>query len=264
MTGAPPIEAQGVGLRLAIVVPMFNEIAGAEICVRRLIDLLPTLKISAMLIVVDDGSTDGTAAKLDELQRDPGGFHVVHKPNGGYGSALVSGAKSAIERGCQFVLFMDSDLTNPPEHVERFVQPMLDGVDVVKGCRFGASGDMAAVPWRRRLFSISGNVVARMCFRMGLADCTNGFRAIRAEAFARMPLKERGFAVILEELYWAKVAGLTVASVPTSLSSRSGDQRQTTFSYQPAMLWQYVKFALRAAVVPYRPRAALVGSRRDF
>lgn len=257
MTGAPPIEAQGIDLRLAIVVPMFNEIAGAETCVRRLLGLLPALKIPTTLIVVDDGSTDGTAAKLDELRRSTGGgFQVVHKLNGGYGSALVSGAQEAVKGGIDYVLFMDSDLTNPPEHVARFVQPIIDGVDLVKGSRFLETGDMDRVPWRRRAFTIAGNIVARACFRMGLADCTNGFRAIRAPLLVDMPLKERGFAMIMEELYWAKVGGLTVASVPTSLTARSADQRPTTFSYRPAALWRYLKYALRAAFVPYRPRAA--------
>lgn len=242
--------------RLAIVVPMFNEIVGAETCVRRLLALLPTLKLATALIVVDDGSTDGTSAKLDELRLNPGGFDVVHQPNDGYGGALISGAREAVRRGYDYVLFMDSDLTNPPEHVERFFQPMLDGIDLVKGCRFGASGDMEAVPWRRRAFSIAGNAVARACFRMGLADCTNGFRAIRAQAFVEMPLTERGFAVILEELYWAKRSGMTVASVPTSLSSRSGDQRPTTFLYRPATIWRYLRHALRAAFVSYRCRIA--------
>jgi dolichol-phosphate mannosyltransferase len=243
-------------VRLAIIVPMFNEIVGAENCVRTLLDVLPTIRIPTALIVVDDGSTDGTGAKLDELQGVFGGFEVKHQVNRGYGGALIAGAQAALERDYDYVLFMDSDLTNPPEHIERFIEPIVDGADLVKGCRFCRGGDMRAVPWRRRIISITGSLVARMLFRMGVPDCNNGFRAIRARMFVSMPLKERGFAIILEELYWAKRQGMTVVSVPTSLSARTVDQRTTAFAYRPAMLWRYLTHALRAGIVRYRSRGA--------
>ena len=102
-----------------------------------------------------------------------------------------------------------------------------------------------------------GNWVARAFFRMGLSDCTNGFRAVRTDMFVSMPLTERGFAVIMEELFWAKCRGATVVSVPTSLTERTADQRATAFSYRPAMLWSYFKYALRAGTIRYRPRARI-------
>jgi dolichol-phosphate mannosyltransferase len=241
-------------VRLAIIIPMYNEMAGAEICVEKVLAVIPTLKMPAELMVVDDGSNDGTAALLDGLRDKKNIFTVIHKPNGGYGHALRVGAEAAARRGFDYLLFMDSDLTNPPEHITRFVPPILEGVDLVKGSRFSDGGDMDAVPWRRRIFSIAGNLLARALFRMGIADCTNGFRAIRTSLFLRMPLHERGFAVILEELYWAKRLGATVTAVPSSLTARTETQRPSLFAYRPRVIWQYLKYALRAAVVPY-PRA---------
>ncbi len=242
---------QGRPCRLAVVIPMYNEIAGAETCVTRVLSVLPTLATTTELIVVDDGSRDGTGEALDELRRTLGAFTVVHKPNGGYGSALCAGARAARDRGADYVLFMDSDLTNPPEHIARFVPAILRGVDLVKGTRFSQGGDMDAVPWRRRIVSICGNLVARALFRMGVADCTNGFRAIRTQLYLDMPLKDRGFSVILEELYWAKRTGTSVASVPTSLSSRTGDQRPSLFMYRPAVILSYLKHALKACFARY-------------
>lgn len=237
------------GVRLGVVVPMFNEAAGAERCVRRLLDALPGLPIDARLIVVDDGSSDGTGALLDALRDELGGFDVVHQKNAGYGGALASGAREAARGGLDYVLFMDSDLTNPPEHIVRFVAPMLQGFDVIKGARFSHGGDMDAVPLQRRAMSVGANVVARTLFRVGIADCTNGFRALRTELFLKMPLKERGFAIIVEELYWAKRMGATIACVPTSLTARSTEQRSSTFSYRPRIFYDYLKYALAAALV---------------
>ena len=241
--------------RLAVVVPMYNEIRGAETCVRTLLGVLQRLDIPTNLIVVDDGSHDGTGDLIDRLQTTLGTFLAVHQPNGGYGRALVRGAQEAHAHGFDYVVFMDSDLTNPPEHIFRFVPAILDGADLVKGTRFTLGGDMDAVRWRRRVFSILGNLVARACFRMGIADCTNGFRAIRTDLFLAMPLTERGFAEILEELYWAKRWGARVVSVPTSLTERTGEQRATSFQYGPRVLWSYLKYALRAAVLSYHPNA---------
>jgi dolichol-phosphate mannosyltransferase len=239
--------------RLAVVVPMYNEIVGAETCIRRILSVIPKLALPTELIVVDDGSSDGTGDLLDDLRRRLGAFTVVHKPNGGYGSALSAGARAALERTDDYILFMDSDLTNPPEHIARFVPSILRGVDLVKGSRFSKGGDMDAVPWRRRIMSVGGNLVARALFRMGVADCTNGFRAIKTRLYLDMPLKERGFAIILEELYWAKRAGISVESVPTSLSTRSDDLRSSLFLYRPVVIWAYLKYALKAGVVRYSP-----------
>jgi dolichol-phosphate mannosyltransferase len=244
--------------RLAIVVPMYNEIANAERCVQRILAVVPALTIPTIVVVVDDGSTDGTGTTLDALSRTMGGFEVVHQPNAGYGGALRRGAQTAHALRCEYVLFMDSDLTNPPEHVERFVRSIRNGADLVKGTRFSAGGDMNAVPWRRRIFSIVANRVARAFFRMGVTDCTNGFRAIRTELFLRMPLQERGFAVILEELYWAKKWNFGVESVPTTLTSRNSEQRPSLFPYRPALFWSYLRYAFRAGFIRYHPPSVTV------
>ena len=241
--------------RLAVVVPMYNEIAGAEICVRKILSVIPTLALPAELIVIDDGSRDGTGELLDSMRQTLGNFSVVHQANGGYGSALAAGARAARERSDDYVLFMDSDLTNPPEHIAKFIPAIMRGVDLVKASRFSEGGDMDAVPWNRRIVSIGGNLVARALFRMGLADCTNGFRAIKTGMFLAMPLRERGFPIILEELYWAKRNGLSVAGVPTSLTARTDDQRSSLFLYRPAVLLAYLKYALWAAFVPYSRRS---------
>jgi dolichol-phosphate mannosyltransferase len=241
-------------IRLAIVVPLFNEAAAAEECVRSLLQVVSNLPIPSGLITVDDGSIDGTGAILDRLKLQLGGFELVHQANGGYGTALVTGAREALKRGYDYVLFIDSDLTNPPEHIIRFIPPILDGADLVKGTRFSQGGDMHLVPWRRRIFSLTASYVARGLFRMHLDDCTNGFRAIRTELFVRMPLNERGFGIILEELYWAKRWGAIVASVPTSLRVRSKQQRASLFPYRPSIFWSYLKHALRAGLIRYRPK----------
>ncbi len=226
---------------------MFNEEAGAETCVRRVCAELRTLPHRTQLIVVDDGSRDRTGKILDRLASEfPGLALVHHAKNAGYGAALQTGIRHAVEADVDYVLFMDSDLTNDPSDIPKFVACMERGADVIKASRFVAGGGMEGVPWQRSVFSRGGNLVARVLFRAGVRDCTNGFRAVRTQILARMNLRETGFPIIVEELYQAKSLARTFCEVPVVLTSRAGDHRATSFGYTPATFRKYLTFALKA------------------
>jgi glycosyltransferase involved in cell wall biosynthesis len=209
---------------------------------------------SSHLVVVDDGSSDDTAGILDRFGAEVEGIHVVHhRGNQGYGAALHTGASKARDLGSEWVLFMDSDLTNPPGDIVRF-KALLDGpVDYVKASRYVPTGGAVGVPWRRRAVSIVGNRVASVLSGVPVRDLTNGFRAIRTSAFLDMPLQERGFPIIMEELYWATRMGLRFAEVPTVLTNRAGDQRASSFGYRPAVLAAYMRYAVMMTRDRVRP-----------
>lgn len=234
---------------VAVVVPMLNEEAGVADCVRSISAVLERLEASTALIVVDDGSTDATRDILHDLSPDNRLVILSHDSRQGYGRALRTGAREAERLGFQYVLFMDSDLTNPPEDIERFVPEMQRGIDLIKGSRFRAGGGMVDVPFKRRLMTNTARFISRSMFRVGVDDCTNGFRAVKTAVFNRMPLTESGFSVILEEMYHAKRAGCTFANVPTVLYNRSDDQRPSLFAYNYRTLTQYLMYALKASFV---------------
>lgn len=230
-----------------VLIPMYNEERGAEDCVRRVCASLADLSFPSRLIVVNDGSLDRTGEILDRLTLDIPLLTVVHHAkNAGYGAALRTGTRKAADAGFDYALFMDSDLTNDPADIPKFVAQMERGVDVIKASRFTGSGGMKGVPWRRAVFSRSGNRVARILFRVGLRDCTNGFRALRVPILSRMHLRESGFPIIVEELYQAKFLACTFSEVPVVLTSRSADHRPTSFNYSSATLAKYLSFALKA------------------
>ena len=126
------------------------------------------------------------------------------------------------------------------------VAQMERGVDVIKASRFIEGGSMEGVPWRRTIFSRGGNLVARALFRVGLRDCTNGFRAVKVAILARMDLRESGFPIIVEELYKAKWLARTFCEVPVVLTGRGGNRRPTSFSYKPETFRKYLAFAIKA------------------
>jgi dolichol-phosphate mannosyltransferase len=233
---------------LGVVIPMFNEEAGADECVEAVLPVLEGLKREARLIAVDDGSSDRTREVLEQLAR--GRDHLVveaHERNRGYGAALRTGAEAARRLGLDWVLFMDSDLTNPPGDIPCFAE-LIDGpVDYVKASRFEPGGSMSDVPPRRRVLSVAANRVSRGAAGRGISDPTNGFRAIRTDAFLRMPLTEPGFAIIMEELVWALRLRLRCANVSTVLTSRDENLRTTSFGYSPGLLWRYGRYTLTLA-----------------
>jgi glycosyltransferase involved in cell wall biosynthesis len=200
-----------------------------------------------LLIVVDDGSSDETGRLLDELEAATPFLEVVHhEVNRGYGAALRTGAFRAAELGAEWVVFMDSDLTNPPEDLPRFAKTMTASVDYVKASRYIRGGQTIGVPFGRVLVSRLGNLAAAWLTGLPLTDITNGFRAIRTTLFADMPLTEQRFALISEEAYWAARLSLRCVEIPTSLTNRDASLRASSFSYRPTTFYSYGRYPIRA------------------
>jgi dolichol-phosphate mannosyltransferase len=239
-----PGEAQTAFPSFAVVVPMFNERAGAELCVEGITRVLNGLPNQTILIIVDDGSWDGTSVELKNLSSRHPVLHVVTHPiNRGYGAALVSGSQYAAKKGFAYTLFMDSDLTNSPQDIPQFAASMATGADVIKASRYVPGGGMVGVPWRRAILSRIGNALARRLYRVPVRDCTNGFRAIRTTLLSRMDLRERGFAIIMEELYWCRFLTRSFVEIPVKLTTAT---RVSSFRYRPSVFMEYLRYPLRA------------------
>ena len=235
---------------------MFNEELGARRCLDRVCSVVESLDCPVTVVAVDDGSSDSTLRVLEEALADGLRFDLVAGGiNRGYGGALREGALRADAAGADWVLFMDSDLTNPPEQIGEFTAAARDDIDVVKACRYCREGSTGDVPVKRVLISRLGNVVARALTGIPHLDLTNGFRAFRMSSFLGLPLHVRGFAVILEEMYFVRLRGLRIASLPTSLTDRAGDLRPTSFRYTARQLWAYLRWPVRTAAA--RPRLFL-------
>jgi dolichol-phosphate mannosyltransferase len=229
-----------------VIIPMFNEEQGAEKCVRSVGAALAPFSERKALLVINDGSRDRTGEILDRLAKEIPGFKVVHQNNAGYGGALRTGVREAASDGYDYVLFMDSDLTNDPADITKFVDRMQEWFDMIKASRYTTGGGMQGVPWNRRAISRAGNVVARLLFGMGIRDCTNGFRAVRTSILKQMDLRENGFSIIMEELYQCKFLAHSYCEVPVLLTNRTENQRATSFNYTPKTFLKYLKFALKA------------------
>ena len=229
---------------LGVVVPVYNEEAGLHEGIAAIGGAASRYRGRCLVIAVDDGSADRSAEILDGLS----GIEVVHHPaNAGYGAALRTGADRAASRGLEYVAFIDSDLTNPPEDLLKIGALAAEGHPYIKASRFVPGGSMADVRTSRRWVSRAGNVVGQALFGTHVRDVTNGFRAVRTDLFRSWPLHERDFAVR---------AGVVPAEFPSVLTARSGGQRPTAFSYSPRLVLRYLRYPLRAARRRLDPRRA--------
>ena len=235
---------------LAVVIPMFNEEMNAERCVRCVSEVLSAKLPETLLYVVNDGSKDKTAAVLSALTAEGLPFRIVtHEVNRGYGAALITGAKAAYQDGFEYALFMDSDLTNDPWLIPKFAELAQGGsYDVIKASRYVKGGKMVGVPRYHQFVTIVGNRIASLLFRMGIRDCTNGFRAVRLRLLADVTFTQSGFPVIMEELYLLKQKGAKATEFPYTLTARKKGEGKSKFRYRPRLFFNYLKFAVKAAL----------------
>jgi len=251
-------------VRFAVVIPMFDEEAGAEKCVRTVMPVLEGLAADSVLIAVDDGSRDRTREVLARLEPEfPRLVVVDHETNRGYGQALVTGSARAAADGFDYTLFMDSDLTNDPVYIPSFVERMAEGFEVIKASRYIPRGGVEGVPFGRWAISYLGNRIAKALYGLPLHDCTNGFRAVKTSVLREMRLAERGFPVTMEELWQAKFLATRFCEVPYVLTSRTGDVRPSSFRYRPKVFFDYLKYAVKAACQIAPPHLAGRTGRRS-
>jgi dolichol-phosphate mannosyltransferase len=246
-SSSAPSESDAVWPSLATVVPVYNEEAGLDHSFRAIEAVAERYLGRAVVIAVDDGSSDRSGPVLIGLEQELGLLVVCrHKSNAGYGAALRTGAQRAAELGFAYVAFIDSDLTNPPDDLLKIGELASRGYSYIKGSRFVTGGGMGSVPFRRQIFSEVGNAIGRTLFGTRLRDVTNGFRAVRTDLFLSWPLRERGFPIIVEELDWALRADIEPVEFPTILTARVGEQRASAFPYHPRIIFSYLRYPIRA------------------
>ena len=223
---------------------MYNERANAVRCVAAIAAVLASIPTRTGVIAVDDGSVDGTGELLRGTQAaHPMLLIETHAENRGYGAANRTGFARARREGYEYALVMDSDLTNDPKYIPDFVEAMRGGADLIKATRYAQGGKAEGVPLKRSFVSWVGNGLARAFLRCGVSDFTNGFRAIRTDFLPKLDTRERGFAMLMEEVHQAARRGAKFAEVPYVLTARQGGT-ESKFKYSFAVYWAYLKYLL--------------------
>ena len=238
-----------INVRICIIIPVYNEENILKDSLETILKYTRDLQHIVEIVVVNDGSCDSSKIIVQQIaaREYPSKLILIsHQINKGYGAALNTGINYALSHKYDYVLFMDSDLTNHPKYLNVFIDKMCDGYDYIKATRYGKGGTVSGVSWKSRSFSIVGNYIAMYLYKLPLTDLTNGFRAVNLKIFKQMDLKESGFAIIMEELYYAKFITDSFCEVPYELTVRSREQGKSKFSYNLSTCIKYLKYSFNS------------------
>ncbi|WP_153504555.1 polyprenol monophosphomannose synthase [Cumulibacter manganitolerans] len=211
--------------RSLVVIPTYNEADNICTIVRRLRAAEPDVDV----LIVDDGSPDGTGELADSLARADEQIHVLHRSGkSGLGAAYVAGFRWALERRYDVVVEMDADGSHQPEQLGRILGA-IGSADAVIGSRWVPGGSIANWPRERELLSRLGNLYIRGLLGLPLRDVTAGFRAYRADTLRAIGLDDvqsQGYCFQTDLSRRVVQRGMSVIEVPIDFIEREiGDSK---------------------------------------
>ena len=220
-TPVPRATPAPLGSGTWVVLPTYNEADNLRTISAAILESLP----GATLLVVDDGSPDGTGRIADELSAADPRICVRHRAaKQGLGRAYLDGFGVALAGGAAVVVQMDADWSHDPATLVALIRPIADdGADLVIGSRYTAGGGVVDWGIGRRLISRGGSLFAKTVLRLGPSDLTGGFKAWRAQTLAAIPfdgVHAGGYVFQIEMTFRASRGGARVQEVPITFRDR--------------------------------------------
>jgi len=223
------------GIEVSIVMPCLNEEKTIGSCVKKAKIALEKMGCKGEVVVSDNGSTDQSVEIARSL-----GARVVFQSIKGYGSAYMKGISEA--KG-KYIVIGDSDDTYDFSEVDRFVDPLRDGYDMVMGNRFKGKILPGAMPWHHQYIGnpiLSG--ILNLFFRTGVGDAHCGIRSFTREAYQKMAVKTPGMEFASEMVINASKAGLKIAETPIIYYPRAEGAASKLHSFRDG--WRHLRFML--------------------
>jgi glycosyltransferase involved in cell wall biosynthesis len=220
-------------IEVSVVMPCLNEQQTIQTCIQKAQRTLKKLGTRGEIIVADNGSTDNSVeiAQSEDAQ-------VIHQPIRGYGAAYLAGIAAA--RG-KYIVIGDSDDTYDFTDLERFIEPLRNGYDLVMGSRFKGEILPGAMSWSHRYIGnpiLSG--ILRWFFKTNISDAHCGMRSFTRDAYDKMALQTTGMEFASEMVVKAAGANLKVYEVPITYYPREGESKLNSFRDA----WRHLRFML--------------------
>jgi dolichol-phosphate mannosyltransferase len=202
-----------------VIVPTYNEIENIEMIYRRITDAYKTCDI----LIVDDGSPDGTGQLADRLAGKDKRIAVLHRKGKlGLGTAVIAGFQYALEKGYNLIITIDADLSHDPAYIPQMLGHM-DEYDLVIGSRYVHDGGMVNWSIKRLLISLFANAMLKKILKIDQKDCSGGFKCYTAELIRKIQIERvisRGYVFYVEILYRALRVGARVKEIPIIFVNR--------------------------------------------
>ncbi|MDQ3640078.1 MAG: polyprenol monophosphomannose synthase [Actinomycetota bacterium] len=224
-------------MRATVIVPTYQEADNIAVLLRRIRVAAPSVHV----VVVDDGSPDGTADVAEAVGAEVGHVEVLRRPaKDGLASAYQAGFAHAILGGAEIVITMDADHSHDPAVIPQLVEASERGADLVIGSRYIPGGRILDWTASRRVLSLWGNRYATAALRLPVSDATSGYRAYRADVVNVEDLsriRASGYGFIIEMAYRLVRAGGKLVEVPITFVDRQhGSSKISSHSVVEAMV----------------------------
>ncbi len=224
-------------MKSLVIIPTFNEIEN----VQRMLDTVMSLEPEFNVLIVDDGSPDGTAKVVKENQKKHDRIHLLERSGKlGLGTAYIAGFHWALERGYDLIYEMDCDFSHNPNDLVRLRQACMNGAGVAVGSRYTRGGKVSNWPVGRILMSYFASVYVNTILWLGVRDSTAGFKCYRREVLERIDLSRIqfiGYAFQIEMKYNARQLGFSIEEVPITFIDRElGTSKMSMNIFREAFL----------------------------
>ena len=222
--------------RSLVIIPTYNEIENIEKMVLRVM----SLQTPFHLLIVDDGSPDGTATKVKELQTKYSDRLFIEERKGklGLGTAYIHGFKWALNREYDYIFEMDCDFSHNPDDLERLLSACRNGADVDIGSRYVNGGNVSNWDFKRILLSYLASLYVRMILWFNVKDTTAGFKCYRKKVLQTIELDKirfMGYAFQIEMKYTAFKKGFRLVEIPITFVDRiEGVSKMSTKIFKEA------------------------------
>jgi dolichol-phosphate mannosyltransferase len=231
-----------------LILPTYNEADNLEELVRAVLLRLEGTGLPYTILVVDDGSPDGTGEIADRLAAELPPVRVLHRARKqGLGRAYLAGFEIALGAGADLMMEMDADFSHDPRDVPRLIAAA-GAADLVLGSRYVPGGGVENWGLRRRLLSRGGCAYARVLLRVPVRDLTGGFKCFNRrvlEAIDLADVRADGYAFQIELTYRAVRAGFRVAEVPILFRERRDGASKMTARVTLEAVWKVPALRLR-------------------
>ena len=224
-------------MKSLVIIPTFNEIEN----IQRMLDTVMSLEPAFNVLIVDDGSPDGTAKVVKENQKKHDRIHLLERSGKlGLGTAYIAGFHWALERGYDLIYEMDCDFSHNPNDLVRLREACMNGAGVAVGSRYTRGGKVSNWPVGRILMSYFASVYVNTILWLGVRDSTAGFKCYRREVLERIDLSRIqfiGYAFQIEMKYNARQLGFSIEEVPITFIDRElGTSKMSMNIFREAFL----------------------------
>jgi dolichol-phosphate mannosyltransferase len=231
-----------------LILPTYNEAENIESLVRAVLPQLASTGLEHTILVVDDGSPDGTGQLADRLAQAIPQVRVLHRPQKqGLGRAYLAGFGAALAEDAELLLEMDSDFSHDPADVPRLIAAA-GAADLVLGSRYVPGGGVEDWGVVRRTLSRGGSAYARLLLGVPVRDLTGGFKCFHRRVLETIDLEDvhaDGYGFQIELTYKAVQAGFTVAEVPIMFRERRVGHSKMTARIALEAVWKVPALRLR-------------------